>query len=76
MANLNLLFQEDDCAPDAFKTFNEEFFKLKGVNFIDWKAGRTNISKDDYEMIFQDDTHVVSCDAGDPYWSVYVKDSE
>ena len=69
---MTLLFQEDDCAPDAYEYFCKKFKAEVGIEFKDWKAGRTNISEDaPYETILQDDTYKVSIDAGDPYWKLY-----
>lgn len=70
---MKILLQQDDCAPDSLMSFGIRFKEITGVSFRDWVAGKQNTSRGDYSISFEDDTHMVSCDSSDPYWTLYEK---
>lgn len=68
---MKLLYQQDDCAPDAHEFFLKKFQKIVGISFPDWKAGKTNCSSYDDTVTYKDDTYLVTCSADDPYWKLF-----
>lgn len=68
---MTLLFQQDDCAPDAYEYFCKKFKAEVGVDFQDWKAEKTSTSDEPYQVILEDDSYKAECSADDPYWKLY-----
>lgn len=68
---MTLLFQEDDCAPDAYEYFCKKFKQEVGMEFQVWKIGKLI---DDEEIIsYEDEFYLAEVSAGDPYWKLYKK---
>lgn len=42
-----------------------------GIEFNDWKAGRTNTSNDPEQVILEDESYKVKCSGDSPYWKVF-----
>jgi hypothetical protein len=59
-----LLFEEDDCAPDAHEHFKFTFLAKIGMHYDVWMHGAKQISKDDYKSILQNGNITVECCAG------------
>lgn len=69
MGNREILLVQDDCAPDAFETFESEFIKITGLKcskfkVISEKKGFNNGYRT--EWILND--YVLSIEAGDPWY--------
>lgn len=68
---MTLLFQEDNCAPDAYEYFCKKFYQEVGIEFQEWKKGKRI---DDEEIIsYEDDKYLAEASADDPYWKLYKK---
>lgn len=68
---MTLLFQEDDCAPDAYEYFCKKFKQEVGIEFQEWKIGKLI---DDEEIIsYEDDKYLAEIRQDDPYWKLYKK---
>ena len=69
---MNITLQQDDCATDSLEYFNKQFMSIMNISFTDWcKSAKRTIHHD--EIQYESDTHVVSCNADDPYWKLYTK---
>lgn len=68
---MTLLFQEDDCTPDAYEYFCKKFKQEVGIEFQEWKIGKLI---DDEEVIsYEDEFYLAEVSEGDPYWKLYKK---
>jgi len=69
---MTLLFQEDDCAPDAYEYFCEKFKAEAGVEFTVWISG-TVCSTNNGSLVYENENYRAEVRADDPYWKLYKK---
>ena len=74
MSNKKLLFQEDDCAPEAREAFEREFLKRFGTTFQEFRDNAKYSPEDDDYYVVYKSTELniqVELSTGHPYWAVY-----
>lgn len=67
-----LLFQQDDCAPDSFQSFEKSFIAEVGCNVYEFKE--QNKSKNDFEddfLIWGNDAYQLEYHCDDPFYKLY-----
>lgn len=68
---MKTIIQQDDCAPDALQTFEEEFIKIVGENrnaFI--KTAKHYTPDNGYTSYHTKGNYELSISADDPYWKL------
>lgn len=68
---MTLLFQEDDCAPDAYEYFCKKFKAEVGMEFQEWKIGK--LIDDEYIISYENEMYLAEISESDPYWKLYKK---
>ena len=66
-----IIFQQDDCAPDAYETFREQFLQVVGISVEEFKSTsvRSESERGD-EHYYTGEKYTLSICASDPYWTV------
>ena len=67
---MKLLFQEDDCAPDAAEHFRIVFERLTGVNVVDFMAD-SHIEHDDLDIFYELGKYRLAWSQDDPFYRLY-----
>ncbi len=67
------VLQQDDAAPNSLDVFQDEFKKLVGISFKDFK-GRAADTSDDDIIRFESEKWTLSISGDDPYWALYKKE--
>lgn len=70
---MELILQQDDCAPDSYESFMKQFEQLMGKSFDDWKSQDAIRHSNDSSISFESTDHFVDIHADDPYFKLYKK---
>ncbi len=76
MEGYKLLFQEDDCAPDARRVFKEQLSKEAGCNLTieDFQKDANKVDGGSDRVDFYLGNHLLTISADDPYYKLYIKE--
>lgn len=67
----NLIFIEDEVAPDARQEFEKEFFKIIGIELGDWKQSAERLETDAEIIAYRKGDYQIELYADAQYWHLY-----